>query len=83
MNSKFISRAGAAFALAAILANSSWAATYKKLYNFTGGTDGGDPATPLTLDSAGNAYGTTAAGGDFDFGTVFMLTPSGRGDRAL
>ncbi|MFI5114680.1 MAG: choice-of-anchor tandem repeat GloVer-containing protein [Terriglobales bacterium] len=78
MNSRFICRACAALALASVLANASWAATYKKLYNFTGGTDGGDPATPLTFDSAGNAYGTTAAGGDFDFGTVFMLTPAGQ-----
>jgi uncharacterized repeat protein (TIGR03803 family) len=78
MKNNFASRACTALALAAILANVSWAATYKKLYNFTGGMDGGDPATPLTFDSAGNAYGTTAAGGDFDLGTVFMLTPSGQ-----
>jgi uncharacterized repeat protein (TIGR03803 family) len=67
----------AAFALAVILANVSWAATYKKLYNFTGGTDGGDPATSLTFDASGDAYGTTASGGEYDLGTVFMLTPSG------
>ncbi|MBZ5664516.1 MAG: hypothetical protein LAO30_07925 [Acidobacteriia bacterium] len=78
MNSKFTSRACAALAFAIILANVSSAITYKRIYNFTGGADGGDPATPLTFDSAGNAYGTTAAGGDFDFGTVFMLTPSGQ-----
>jgi uncharacterized repeat protein (TIGR03803 family) len=78
MNSKFAGRACAALALAVILANVSSATTYKKLYNFTGGADGGDPATPLTFDSAGNAYGTTAAGGDFNFGTVFMLAPSGQ-----
>ena len=78
MNSKFSSRACATMALTVILANVCSATTYKKLYNFTGGTDGGDPATPLTFDSAGNAYGTTAAGGDFNFGTVFMLTPSGQ-----
>src|SRR5580693_1448341 len=78
MKNNFASRACTALALAAILANVSWAATYKKLYNFTGGMDGGDPATSLTFDSAGNAYGTTAAGGDFDLGTVFMLTPSGQ-----
>jgi len=67
----------AAVALAVILANVSWAATYKKLYNFTGGTDGGDPATSLTFDASGNSYGTTASGGEYDLGTVFMLTPSG------
>jgi uncharacterized repeat protein (TIGR03803 family) len=68
----------AAFIMAAMLSVPSSAMSYKKVYNFTGGTDGGDPATPLTLDSAGNAYGTTAAGGEFNFGTVFMLTPSGQ-----
>ncbi len=78
MKNNFTNKACTAFAFAAILAHVSWAATYKKLYNFTGGTDGGDPATPLTFDSAGNAYGTTAAGGDFDLGTVFMLMPSGQ-----
>jgi uncharacterized repeat protein (TIGR03803 family) len=64
--------------MAAMLSVPSSALSYKKVYNFTGGTDGGDPATPLTFDSAGNAYGTTAAGGDYDFGTAFMLTPSGQ-----
>jgi uncharacterized repeat protein (TIGR03803 family) len=68
--------------LAAILAPAGHAATYKLLYSFTGLNDGGDPATALTLDSAGNAYGTTASGGDFNFGTVFMLTPSGE-ERVL
>src|SRR5271157_1698357 len=67
----------AAVALVVILANVSWAATYKKLYNFTGGTDGGDPAASLTFDASGNAYGTTASGGEYDLGTVFMLTPAG------
>jgi uncharacterized repeat protein (TIGR03803 family) len=78
MNTKITSKVCAAFALAIILTDVSSASTYKRLYNFTGGTDGGDPATPLTFDSAGNAYGTTAAGGDFGFGTVFMLSPSGQ-----
>jgi uncharacterized repeat protein (TIGR03803 family) len=68
----------ARLALVVILALPSLAATYKRVYNFTGNADGGDPATRLTFDGAGNAYGTTAAGGDFDFGTVFMLSPSGQ-----
>jgi uncharacterized repeat protein (TIGR03803 family) len=68
----------ARLALVVILALPSLAATYKRVYNFTGNADGGDPATRLTFDGAGNAYGTSAAGGDFDFGTVFMLSPSGQ-----
>lgn len=54
--------------------NVSWATTtYAKLHSFSG-TDGRDPATSLTMDSAGNLYGVTAAGGDFDLGTVFKLS---------
>lgn len=71
-------RTCAALASAVILVSISQATTYKRVYNFAGGTDGSDPATRLTFDSAGNAYGTTAAGGDFGVGTVFMLTPSGQ-----
>jgi len=71
-------RTSAALACAAILVCISEAATYKRVYSFSGGADGGNPATRLTFDSAGNAYGTTAAGGAFGFGTVFMLTPSGQ-----
>lgn len=67
-----------ALACVAILASISQATTYKKIYNFTGSPDGSNPATRLTFDNAGNAYGTTAAGGDFGYGTVFMLTPSGQ-----
>jgi uncharacterized repeat protein (TIGR03803 family) len=78
MKSRFTSRICAAFAFAAVLASVSWAGSYKKVYNFTGGPDGGDPATPLTFDSAGNAYGTTAAGGNSNFGTVFQISPSGK-----
>src|SRR6266568_289454 len=33
------------------------------LYKFTGGDDGGLPGAPVTLDDAGNIYGTTVYGG--------------------
>jgi uncharacterized repeat protein (TIGR03803 family) len=33
-------------------------------YTFTGGSDGGAPASTLIFDSAGNLYGTTRYGGD-------------------
>lgn len=65
------------FAAVVILSVVSHAAAYKKVYSFAGGFDGSDPASPLIFDSAGNAYGTTAAGGDSDLGTIFMITPSG------
>jgi uncharacterized repeat protein (TIGR03803 family) len=44
------------------------------LWNFDG-TDGETPFGSLTLDSAGNLYGTTAIGGSIGFGTVFEITP--------
>jgi hypothetical protein len=37
--------------------------TESVLYNFTGGSDGGDPQSSLTFDAAGNLYGTTHGGG--------------------
>ncbi len=48
------------------------------LYSFTGGADGGSPQAGVTLDSAGNIYGTTSAGGGkAGAGVVFKLDPSG------
>lgn len=66
-----------AFAIVALLSPAFAASNGKVIYNFTGQNDGGDPATPLTFDGSGNAYGTTVTGGDFGCGTVFQLTPSG------
>jgi len=39
------------------------------------GPDGKSPMAGLTADSAGNLYGTTSQGGDWDCGTVFKLSP--------
>src|SRR5277367_513611 len=39
------------------------AQTFKVLYRFTGGSDGGEPDSGLIADSDGNLYGTTALGG--------------------
>ena len=46
------------------------------LYNFTNGKDGGRPLAGLIRDAAGNLYGTTALGGLFGGGTVFMIDTS-------
>jgi uncharacterized repeat protein (TIGR03803 family) len=51
------------------------------LYRFTGSPDGWYPAGSLTVDGAGNFYGTTEYGGQLDCqsnfgcGTIFKLTP--------
>lgn len=42
-----------------------------------GNTDGRFPSASLVFDGQGNLYGTTYAGGDDDYGTVFELTSSG------
>jgi uncharacterized repeat protein (TIGR03803 family) len=57
--------------------NGTWNETV--LYSFTSGTDGSHPWSGVTLDSAGNLYGTTTAAGTYGYGTIFKLTPSGGG----
>ena len=51
--------------------SSGW--RYALIYSFAGGTDGDYPSGGLIFDSAGNLYGTTAAGGPLNIGTVFEL----------
>jgi uncharacterized repeat protein (TIGR03803 family) len=56
---------------------------FTELYSFTGGSDGNEPTSPLTLDAAGNLYGTTDRGGDltvcsgFGCGVVFKVSGTG------
>ncbi len=50
------------------------------LHSFGGGSDGTDPPSDLTFDSAGNLYGTTTgSGGNRRGGTVFKLAPGATG----
>ena len=49
--------------------------SYTDLYDFTGGTDGRCPYGGALLDAQGNLYGTAAAGGQYDVGVVWELTP--------
>jgi hypothetical protein len=65
--------------------------TFTVLDSFTGGADGGYPSEGLVLDSAGNLYGATTAGGTGDCkqdssvgcGTVFKLTEESAVPRSL
>ena len=43
------------------------------LHNFTGGQDGANPKAGVTLDKAGNLYGTTFNGGTSGNGAVYQL----------
>jgi uncharacterized repeat protein (TIGR03803 family) len=52
--------------------------TFKVLYKFKGGSDGGHPFAALIRDAAGNLYGTTRYGGAHGFGTVFKLSNAGK-----
>jgi uncharacterized repeat protein (TIGR03803 family) len=67
--------------------NGSGGWTERVIHNFgIGGDDGQFPSAGLTLDSAGDLYGTTYAGGSKGDGTVFEMTPNGSGgwtERAI
>ena len=55
----------------------SW--NFNVIYTFTG-TQANGPQSALTMDSAGNLYGTSVAGGNNQgFGTVYKLVPSNGG----
>lgn len=51
--------------------NGSWRES--TLHNFFQGLDGGYPFGGVTLDAAGNLYGTASTGGGSDSGVVFQL----------
>jgi uncharacterized repeat protein (TIGR03803 family) len=46
--------------------------------HFFNGADGGGPMS-LFRDNAGNLYGSTGGGGAYGYGTVYELSPSGKG----
>ena len=54
--------------------------TEKILHSFAGGTDGANPNGGLVLNGKGDVYGTTYAGGNQDWGTVFELESPSRKD---
>lgn len=66
----------------ALLCVPSYAQTFSVIYKFTGGSLGAMPYAGLTMDVAGNLYGTTLAGGpgsctanlSSGCGTVYKLT---------
>ena len=55
----------AVFGMAAVVSPTGAAQTYTVIHNFTGGPDGAAPMAGLTMDRAGNLYGTAAYGGNF------------------
>lgn len=55
--------------------------TYTDLYDFTGGSDGGNPISNVSIDTSGNLYGTASTGGATGgcggpgCGVVWEITP--------
>jgi uncharacterized repeat protein (TIGR03803 family) len=72
------------FMLALLANRPAQAQTFTVLHAFTGGADGGHPFAGLTMDKAGNFYGTTfgvdhSGNCDQGCGSVFKLSPKGPG----
>ncbi len=67
-----------ALVLTVVLAQSAPTQTFKVVHNFTGGADGANPETGLTMDAAGNFYGTAYSGGS-GYGLIFKLKQYGSG----
>ncbi len=55
-------------AMTIIAAPAAEAQTLSILHAFTGGRDGGEPYAGLTIDQAGNFYGTTSSAAQADTG---------------
>ncbi|MGB9256525.1 MAG: choice-of-anchor tandem repeat GloVer-containing protein [Candidatus Korobacteraceae bacterium] len=78
--------ASAIAALMIVAASEAQGQTFQVLHTFTGGDDGADPVVGLTMDRAGNLYGTAQYGGTGNCnvgaqgcGTVFKLSHKGTG----
>lgn len=72
--------AGIVYQLTPVVGTHRW--KEKILYSFCSAaacSDGETPQSVLTLDSAGNLFGTTNLGGSANHGTVFELRPQGHG----
>ncbi|HUI85499.1 MAG TPA: choice-of-anchor tandem repeat GloVer-containing protein, partial [Candidatus Binatia bacterium] len=52
--------------------NGAW--NYMLLHCFTGGSDGGQPYSPVTMDRYGNLYGTAFEGGANGDGVVWEIS---------
>ncbi len=74
-----------AFALAIFVSRPAQAQAFTVIHQFTGGQDGAHPYAGVTLDAAGNLYGTANVGGDLTCnaphgcGTVYELKHKGSG----
>ena len=65
-----------------LITQAAQAQTFNVIYNFTGGQDGANPRSALTMSAGGTLYGTTIAGGN-GYGGVFALNRSGSGSNLI
>jgi uncharacterized repeat protein (TIGR03803 family) len=70
--------AGLFFSAAIAIASSAQTVTTFTSFDKTDGRDPGYPAAPFVQGTNGNLYGTAAAGGANDEGTVFEISPAGK-----
>jgi uncharacterized repeat protein (TIGR03803 family) len=67
------------FVLMVVTSQAAQAQSFQVIHTFTNGPDGEYPLAGLTLDRAGNLYGTTAGNYIVSYGTVYQLRPKGTG----
>jgi uncharacterized repeat protein (TIGR03803 family) len=72
----WVAKVCGALLLWAAMAAALPAQTFTSLHSFDN-TDGATPWAGLVQGTDGNFYGTTLAGGAYDGGTIFKITPSG------
>lgn len=65
------------FLFLTLTAQPAQAQTYRVIHNFTGGQDGAWPNAGLSMDRAGNLYGSSSSGGQYGGGNVYRLSPNG------
>lgn len=65
------------FGLSVVATQTAQAQTYRVVHNFSDGVDGANPRAGLSIDRAGNLYGTASNGGLGGAGVTFRLTHSG------
>jgi hypothetical protein len=63
LKTTFVIALSTVLVLTVVATQSPQAQTFTVLHDFTGGPDGANPDAGLTMDSAGNLYGTTSGGG--------------------
>jgi len=83
INLRWTQLTGALICTLLLVASQPAQAQFSVIHNFSGAGDGGNPYVGLTMDAAGNFYGTTYNGGNqacFEgCGIVFKLMRSGSG----